>query len=402
MENKDNIKSIGGKFRDKNRVGIVTMYYKSCNYGGLLQAYALCHFLNENGYDAKQICYDFYGKERNLLQTKHNDVRKYLRIIRRIIKKRLITADNRKHGVSNLESARRETCKAFRDGIPHTFQVYNDSDIAETQDLFDCFITGSDQVWNPIGYRPVFFLKFVSDKRKKKISFAASTSNNNLTDDVKSIYHDNLKDFDLISVREKSDATVLQEIMDLPVHWVLDPVFLLDKEQWMMQCSNPFDANYRPYLFCYFLGDDLREREMAAQYGKKHGLTLVTIPYLQMNYRECDEFFGDIQLYDVDPTGFLGLIQGADCVFTDSFHATAFSIIFNKQFVVFGRSDHPEMLERIRSITMLFNCENRLLADYIQDVECIEKLMIDGRDIVYQSSEFNILLIESMKVLDLM
>lgn len=390
----------------KKHIGIITMYYNSSNYGGLLQAYALTKYLNNCGYDAKQITYDFYKAHTNLVYLVNRYKQpEWILMIKRLIMECLLDLSNYKHGLGNLKKKRRNACKAFRMDIPHTQHIYRTRDISNTINEFDCFITGSDQVWNPIGYRPTFFLNFVDKeelyklkKIKIKMSYAASVSNTNMYDSIKEIYKHNLKDFDVISVREKSDVAVIQELTDKPVHWVLDPVFLLSKEQWMEQCKDYSRSLNRPYLFCYFLGDSLRHRQLATEYARKHGLKVVTIPYMQMQYRSCDEQFGDIKLNDVDPREFLTLINDAEAIMTDSFHATAFSIIFNKQFLVFGRSEKPEMIERIKSITDLFRCEERLCEEKNQNIYYVDNIL-PKEDIQFSSTEFDDLLRESKSLL---
>jgi len=41
------------------KVGIMTLYYKNYNFGGLLQAYALQKVLSKEGFHSLQISYDF-------------------------------------------------------------------------------------------------------------------------------------------------------------------------------------------------------------------------------------------------------------------------------------------------------------------------------------------------------
>ena len=185
---------------------------------------------------------------------------------------------------------------------------------------------------------------------------------------MQSEYEGALNKFDRISVREKSDINKLEDLCKKRVEWVVDPVFLLTEKQWET-VSSPVQLNInKEYIFCYFLGDDKRHREIAQKVAKMCNCAIVTIPYMQMNYRKCDSKFGDEKLLDLTPAQFLYLVKNAKGIFTDSFHATAFSIIFNKWFITFGRTDHPRMNERITSITSLYNCGDRCVLDYSDDV----------------------------------
>lgn len=382
----------------KKRIGIVTMYYNSTNYGGLLQAYSLTMYLNNHGYDAKQIVYDFYADGENLTAPPRTKKQKAIIGIKRKVKGTLLKIEGTIHGIGNLQKKRHQICKQFTESIPHTDKVYKLSELKETINDFDIFITGSDQVWNPASFHQGFFLSFVDGNKKKKMSYAASLSNY-LPEERASIYKDALRDFDVISVREKSDIEILKRLSDKPVKWVLDPVFLLEKEEWNKQCSFPLRKYKKPYLFCYFLGDSIKQRKLVEEYGKKKKLKVVTIPYMQMTYRTCDKNFGDIRLNDVSPNGFLGLIHEADVVFTDSFHATAFSIIFNKNFIVFNREGHTEMAERIKTVTDLFGCSDRFLEDDYNNIKQIIEVLDDANETEYQSSKFKNVLNESEEIL---
>lgn len=379
------------------KIGIITQYYNSSNFGGLLQAYALCRYLETAGYAPRQIMYNQYLKNTDLTKRKGSR-NKYLAYVIKKYNNLLIKMNNKVHGVSNLRAQRRNACKEFRDSIPHTDRLYDESNISECVNDFDVFITGSDQVWRPSMFCPAFFLDFVDGSVKPKVSYAASV-NSELTDpNIRDVYAEKLKDFTIISVREKRDVKSIQSLTKIPVHWALDPVFLLDQNQWseIVQGS----GCKAPFVFCYFLGDGMKERVIAEQYARKHGLKLVTIPYMHMNYRKCDRGFGDLRLVDVSPNLFLSLIRESQFVFTDSFHASAFSIIFDKPFVVFGRDDHPEMSERIVSLTSLFHCEERYCSkDGNKNLAYVEAL--DNKHTKYQSSEYDLLLSESKRMLDL-
>ena len=108
-------------------------------------------------------------------------------------------------------------------------------------------------------------------------------------------------------------------------------------------------------------------------------MKLVTIPYLVLNNRVADKGFGDIQVSNISPDQLLSLIKHADYVFTDSFHATVFSGLFQKQYFVFGRSGFPAMGSRIDSLTKIYASEERFCntaerasIEYISTLEDID------------------------------
>ena len=156
-------------------IGIATHYTNSCNYGGLLQSYALCKVLNDMGFDAKQIQY--YHK--TIIEiNKIIKSLKYGNLIRKAIKKLSVSINNKaidKESNNQDINVYGKTFMAFRDRIPHTNEIYTTTNINKCTE-FDIYITGSDQVW-PVSEDTVdldifYWLKFVNNKRK--ISYAAS------------------------------------------------------------------------------------------------------------------------------------------------------------------------------------------------------------------------------------
>ena len=104
----------------QNRIGIITMYYNSSNYGGLLQAYALCKYLNDSGYPTKQITYDFYRKTISSSKDYKNLVSFLFKRLQKRTNNLIIKTINIIHGVSELRKDRRNICAEFRASIPHT------------------------------------------------------------------------------------------------------------------------------------------------------------------------------------------------------------------------------------------------------------------------------------------
>ncbi len=344
-----------------NKLGIITMYYKSKNYGGVLQAYALAEYLRNKGFDVEQICYKKTSE--NALQPAKLSFRAR---ISGLAQKFLMLSIN-----SGLEE-RNKNFDAFTESIPHSEAVYTDANIIEANKVYDTFITGSDQVWNPIYYNPAYFLDF-ADENKKCLSYAASIANGKLTDEQKEVFKRHFEKYSAISLRE-NDGDVIQDLTDIPVKWVLDPTMLLTKDEWDKVCA-PKMINEK-YLFCYFLGRNEVERQIATEFAKKNHLKLVTIPHLMGSFERSDKGFGDQQILSASPQEFISLIKNAEFVFTDSFHATSFSNIYDKEYFVFQRSGFKGMSSRIYSVCSLFGTQLRFL-DTVekQNVQYIEKII---------------------------
>ena len=149
----------------------------------------------------------------------------------------------------------------------------------------------------------------------------------------------------------------MKNLVDKKIEYVIDPVFLLSKGEWEKIASKRQVQN--KYLFCYFLGSNKKSRKLAKEYAKLHDLKIVSIPYLNDKFRKCDYNFADYSLMDVSPNDFLSLIKHSEVIFTDSFHAVAFSNIFHKQYFIFDREKNGTLNERIIDVTKLFQTEER-------------------------------------------
>ena len=345
------------------KVGIVTHYNNSRNYGGVLQAYALCKVLNDYGAHCEQIPYAYIGSSK---ETDRIGIAKFFddtskRVAYRILQKTF--------------HQRLSVFKQFREEmIPHNSNTFTDDTLPKAADAYDVFVTGSDQVWNPRYYHPGYFLSFVPPT-KKKVSYAASISAMSLSEDEKRIFQDSLADFSAISVREKSDTELIGNLVRPHVEWVLDPTLLLSGEEWNQIV--PKKKVSEKYVFTYFLGEGKQERTIAKQYAQMHKLKLVSIPYVQGEFRWCDFGFGDIKMTAANPAEFISLIRDAECVFTDSFHAVAFSCIYQKTVFAFARQDHPGMSTRLSSIMAMFGLERflcnkqaKMNLSYIENCGC--------------------------------
>lgn len=332
------------------KIAIITELFESTNYGGVLQAYALCRVIEQMGYVVKQIPY-YEGfsedKESIIDRTDINVKAMIVRRIRAVLDRRL--------------QIKFEKFREFREcTIPCENKVYDDSSLVELIDFYDVFITGSDQVWNPDFFRKGYLLSFVPSNYVK-LSYAASLGCSSLTDKQKSVFLENINDYRAISVREQEAVDLLQPLTNTPVELVLDPIFLLNKKEWgKIESNRKIDGKY---IFVYFLGSSKEQRNLVKKFAKKKRMKIVFMPYTLDFFRKCDAFFGDIRLFDVSPKEFISLIRNAEYVFTDSFHASAFSIMYHRQFFAFGRNSFGNTESRISNLTKLFECQEHFCDD---------------------------------------
>lgn len=352
-------------------VGIITMYHNSKNCGGLLQAYALCKAVKNLGKDAEQICY----KPENLLQENLQIYKKIKKekqkywifniwknpkyVLEKICKKFI------PHKMNDSRQTDFSRFKDFEMRIPHSDKVYDESVLDELNDKYDTFICGSDQVWHLsyVAYRG-YFLDF-ADANHKCIAYAVSTGKINVTPIEKKNLENKLCKFKKIGVREKTYADSLKENYNANIVRVLDPVFLLDKEEWWnIETKQNVPAD--KYIFVYFLGNDDKWGQIIEKYAREKNLKV----FFWNQNRELENVAKELQvtpnIFSMGPLDFLALIHHAEIIFTDSFHATAFSILFEKNFAVFNRekgSGMDNMNFRIKDILELFNLEKCLISN---------------------------------------
>lgn len=336
------------------KIGIISLYYKNRNYGGLLQAYALTSYLNSNGMDCEQISWDFMD---GLKRDKNENVSHISKSIAQTAKKSIITLIERLN--KKNQNKRVLAFERFENIIPHSTKVYTRDNIEESIAEYDCFIAGSDQIWNMSRYNPEQFLQFVPAS-KAKLSYAASMPDLHLTEHQKKIVCEHLKAFDAVSVREKITAEKLNEWSEKKVEWVLDPTLLLTAADWD-KLAKPYEITDN-YIFCYFLGGKKDIRHIAKAFAKETGLKIATFPHLGCT-NVSDIKFGDYKIYDAAPDAFLSLIKNAEYVLTDSFHAAVFSYIFRTKFFVFPRAGQKNTDSRITSLLEVFDEANRFCTD---------------------------------------
>ena len=187
----------------------------------------------------------------------------------------------------------------------------------------DIYIVGSDQVWNDelVNWEPGFFLQIKTSARK--VSYAASAGKDKLSADYLKNLSARIKDFSGISVREEVLQKALAETGIENVRQVVDPVFLLPKETYISILKKP---KIRNYILVYEAEINENCILTAQKLEEKHGLKIVQINRINNRYH-VDRVYPC-----VSPEEFLGLVQYADYIITNSFHAVAVSLIFEKQF----------------------------------------------------------------------
>mgnify|MGYP002774851733 FL=1 len=350
-------------------IGIITLYYKNYNIGGLLQAYALQKILSNLNIESEQVRVWHYKREYITFQNKVS--RKIGHIIKNPIKEAKVTINN-----SNLKKRRKliqdellireNLMEQFMDRIPHSNEVYDIYNISESLQLYNGYIVGSDQIWNDDyitqDYMKINMLSFVPNTILK-MSYAASIGKHNNFKDWFINDLDYLKKFDAISVREKTANAFLKN-RKIESIVTLDPTLLLEKDEWNKFVNKEKLECKSQYVFTYFLGKDKENRIIAEKIAQRKNLSIVNFAHAINYFRDEDKYYGDYKIIEYSPDDFINYIANAKIVITDSFHAAVFSIIFNKEFWIVPRLDDSgisSMNSRLNDLLEAYGIQERYI-----------------------------------------
>lgn len=301
------------------------------NHGARLQAYALAEYLRSKGHTVSVIDYrpPYMTFRGTMWFWPGRSLRGWGKLLLQIGDRR---RDLQRH---------REFVEFSERYIPLTPQIYNS--VAELQKHApeaDLYICGSDQIWNttfPNGTDPAYYLDF-GGSETRRISYAASFATDGLVSGTESFVKDYLSRLDAISVRERSALDILHAL-ELEGSYVLDPVFLLPAshwqaltQQWAERTGNVPQCRGQKYILVHDFMRDPTVKKVAQRLARLRGAEIWQVSPHPLRYGQ--RFFRT-----AGPEEFLWLICHADCVVSNSFHVTAFSLLFQRDVFVVNRGD---------------------------------------------------------------
>ena len=304
------------------------------NCGSSLQAFALQHFLITHGIDNEIIDY--------VPSYTQNNGSPFKTFIRNIIFRKSYLQRRKKFQNfinKNLKLTKRK------------YKTYQELENNPPQ--ADIYITGSDQLWNnsyACGNDPAFYLGFVNKEDTQKISYAVSIGKCNVNENDLKLVKEYGNDFKWISLREKINVKDVEKVVNkVPIVHVCDPVLLNDAKEY--DKIKKFRIIEEKYILVY-VAQAINKAELnriVKEIAKKDGLKIVFIG----TYRsKCD---CDFHVKDMDPGDFLSLIYNAEYIISNSFHATMFSLIYNKQFIAILPKENGNRISEILELTNLEN-----------------------------------------------
>ena len=321
------------------KIGILT-FHRALNYGAVLQCYALFTVLKEMGHDVEVIDYRAQSieKERKAINLKALKNKSWPKRLETFVL------------VPFRFVFRRKAAKTFDTFLSKYIRlshpVFTSKDIPAKYDLV---VFGSDQIWSPIlcgGFNDIYYGQFPKGKARF-ISYAASLEGfDEFTLQQWNSLSRKLDCFDAIAVREKSFRDELAKKTGKKIDWVVDPTLLVSPVVLKRIAQKP---PYSRYIFLFTVQGGVMPYKIAQYLATKEGYTVIRArasARLNLHHKEKNVR----TIYAADPSIFVGLIDNAEYVVTNSFHATAISLQMKKNFFVV-QCEHPNrMVDLLRQI----------------------------------------------------
>ena len=318
-----------------SKIGILTLPFGP-NYGMNLQVYALQTRLEQLGHE---VC---------VINRKWNRIGANSGIMASI--KRLFY----------YSIICRKIYKFYRTRVKLTQPFYTSESVDEfcRDNAIEYIIIGSDQVWrieNIRGANLDFFGGFSkgTGAKYKILSYAASFGNNKWagteeeTESIKKL----LNQFVAVAVRETTGVSLCKEKFGIEAITTLDPTLLLNSMDYPLKDNTPNEST--DSVVSYILDSTEHKQTFINKVSKCLGI--------DCHYELYPQDRTQYSIYNISVEDWLGYINNASFIVTDSFHGMVFSILFNKQFVVLGNKERG--LERFTSLLESLGLSERLVID---------------------------------------
>ena len=336
------------------------------NYGSLLQAYALQHTLKLLGYDNHII-----SDERLVYPHKYNQADSPISPLQKT--RRFLGFW--KHFLRYKSFRNDYYTKLYFDRFRNEYLII-DNEYSSSYELgkkYDAYIAGSDQIWHPSKniFKPFYYLDFTN---RKKISYAPSLGTSVYPNEYKDVVKELLSSFNHISIREKKGEELLSSFIEKDITTVLDPTLLLSKNEWNKIV--PKTKQNKKYAIGYFLTFNQEYINWTILDAKKRNIKLF---FFHIN-PHVYEYSNNVVA--AGPREFISYIKEADFVYTDSFHATVFSILYEKDFLTFKRfkdGSENDQNSRLENLFQLTNIKDRYIDT--EDLSFVSSTKI-GKDVL--------------------
>lgn len=334
-----------------NKIGLLT-FHRPLNYGAVMQTIALYKVLSIHG-------------DTELLDFRNADFENLYGLLPRNWKnciKRLIFPKE----TIKLVKKRMLFDRFIKDNCVLSHH-YTENNISECDSRYAVFFVGSDQVWRPGSRLHSYLLDFCTSKNK--FSYASSIGIDCFDENESKyldLYRDNISKFKCVSVRERSGVALLAKLVETKIVEVLDPVYLLEQNEWHEIAQNRTTFNERGYVLLYLTQIYSDIVEFGIKLSENRKIKLVTLNSKQ--YRLSAEMLAHVEVIDVlSPYDWIKMIENADLVITNSFHGLSFAIIMRKNFYWDYLKPPIRSNERLRNIAETFSVCNRNIGCYSKE-----------------------------------
>lgn len=366
------------------KIGIITLWQSSDNYGQQLQCWALQQELIKLGHDPYLIRYDVEYRTRNNKSPLWKKVLKLLLIypIIKSLKRRKI---NKKEQLLKAYNSKRNEERQFLSFRKDKFLVSDNiySTLQELKDNppeADAYIVGSDQVWafTLDNYENrVMFLDF-GDKKIKRIAYAPSFSMPSYPEKLKFLLKENLARFNSLSVREQTGSEICEDL-GYKAKVVVDPTMLLKREDYSLIASDEYKESY---IYLYYLNITQSEEVAWKQldgFAKQTNLTVIATP--ASGYIPSQELFDGVNYKYATIPQWINLISNAQLMVTTSFHGVVFCILNHTPFVYFPlKGQFARGNNRVVDLCKILNLSDRIWSE-TSSYELLSKQVINWEDV---------------------
>lgn len=300
------------------KIGILT-FHNAYNYGAMLQAYALQKKISTKNY------VEIIDYRNKVIEKQYKLIRPYQKSLKKFIKS--LCGDIIMFPL-NLKR-KNVFIKFMKKRYILSSKIKTSKDLDDIIRKYDVIIVGSDQVWNiglTEGLSNIYTLNF--DSKALKISYAASVGDASQINENIDVFQEKLKDINYISVREEDARDELSKIIQKKIKVVLDPTLLLKKEEWE-ELLDKGKYDEEKYILAYVVEADKEYIKIVNDLSQKTGLKVIHFNKFNPGYNNVLK-----NAYTEGPLEFVNYIKNAEYVVATSFHATVFSIIFNKKFFI--------------------------------------------------------------------
>lgn len=308
------------------------------NYGAVLQTYALQKAILNLGVESEVLNYDS-ERVKNTYPISIKEVKN----IKQLVKYIAYPAEKKR---------KRKINEFVKKHVKVSDKVYKRNELYLSNDIYDLFITGSDQVWNLNIHKgdTSYMLDFVNDSSKKG-SYAASFGYGDIPEQFKEDTISLLKSFNYYNLRERQGQDILKKYLNKESNLVLDPTLLLTKEDYKPIIDKVHSI--KKYVLIYNITKSESLVEFAKKLANEKGLEVIAINSGYKRVSNCKN------ILDAAPEEFLGYFMNAEYIVTSSFHGMAFSVIFNKEFFYELNKKGKNNNSRLENMAELFGVKNR-------------------------------------------